>query len=191
MIKVIDVAYGGENGLNQAIQLAADALSNVKFVAEKKLIQKFFEEIALDTNMIVFGVQDTLTALESGAVETLILYEQLDVNRYEIKNPAKGTTSIQNLNKIQEKDPKYFKDASSGVDLEVIDVQPLSEWLCNHYKDFGSKLEIVTDTSQEGFQFANGFGGLGGFLRYKLDAADYEAVDGIGGDDFDADEDFI
>jgi peptide chain release factor subunit 1 len=38
VIKVIDVAYGGENGLSQAIQLASDALANVKFVAEKRLI---------------------------------------------------------------------------------------------------------------------------------------------------------
>ena len=192
VIKVIDVAYGGENGLSQAIQLASDALANVKFVAEKRLIQKFFEEIALDTNMIVFGVKDTLLALEGGAVDTIILFESLEVTRYELKNPAKGNTIIQNLNKIQEKDPKYFKDAETGVDLDVIgEPQLLSEWLCNHYKDFGSKLEIVTDTSQEGFQFANGFGGLGGFLRYKLDVVDCDVADGVGGDDFDADEDFI
>ena len=53
---VVDVSYGGENGLNEAITLAAEALTNVKFVAEKKLVSKFFEEIALDTGMIVFGV---------------------------------------------------------------------------------------------------------------------------------------
>ncbi len=67
----------------------------------------------------------------------------------------------------------------------------MSEWLCNHYKDYGSRLEIVTDKSQEGFQFANGFGGLGAFLRYKLDVQEFEEIDGIGGDDFDPDEDFI
>ncbi len=43
---VLDVSYGGENGLSEAITLAADALTNVKFVAEKKLVSKFFEEIA-------------------------------------------------------------------------------------------------------------------------------------------------
>lgn len=43
IIEVLDVSYGGENGLNEAITLAADALSNVKFVAEKKLVSKFFE----------------------------------------------------------------------------------------------------------------------------------------------------
>ena len=43
VIAVLDVSYGGENGLNQAISMASDALSNVKFVAEKKLVSKFFE----------------------------------------------------------------------------------------------------------------------------------------------------
>jgi peptide chain release factor subunit 1 len=56
VIASFDVSYGGENGLNQAITQSADALSNVRFVEEKKLITKFFQEISLDTGMIVFGV---------------------------------------------------------------------------------------------------------------------------------------
>lgn len=36
VIKVVDVSYGGENGFNQAIELSAESLSNVKFVQEKK-----------------------------------------------------------------------------------------------------------------------------------------------------------
>ena len=38
IIKVVDVSYGGENGFNQAIELAAESLTNVKFIQEKKLI---------------------------------------------------------------------------------------------------------------------------------------------------------
>ena len=95
---VVDVSYGGENGLNEAITLAAEALTNVKFVAEKKLVSKFFEEIALDTGMIVFGVDDTMKALELGAVETVLLFEELDINRYVLKNPVKGDTKTIYLN---------------------------------------------------------------------------------------------
>lgn len=32
VIKVVDVSYGGENGFNQAIELAAETLSSVKFI---------------------------------------------------------------------------------------------------------------------------------------------------------------
>jgi peptide chain release factor subunit 1 len=119
VVSIVDVSYGSENGFNQAITLAADALENVKFVAEKKLISKFFEEIALDTGMIVFGVEDTMKALELGALEKMVLFENLEVNRYEVKNPVKGDSKVMCLNKTQEVDQKYFKDRDSGIDLEV------------------------------------------------------------------------
>ena len=35
---MVDISYGGENGFNQAIELAAESLANVKFIQEKKLI---------------------------------------------------------------------------------------------------------------------------------------------------------
>lgn len=98
IIAVLDVSYGGENGLNEAITLAADALTNVKFVAEKKLVSKFFEEIALDSGMVVFGVEDTMKAMELGALETMMLFEELEINRYVLKNPFKGDTKTLLLN---------------------------------------------------------------------------------------------
>lgn len=102
VIASIDVSYGFENGLNQAITLAADALSSVKFMQEKKIIGKFFENIALDTGMIVFGVEDTMKALELGALETMMLFENIEIMRYEIKNPVKNETKVYLLNSIQE-----------------------------------------------------------------------------------------
>lgn len=38
ILKLVDISYGGENGFNQAIELSAEVLSNVKFIQEKKLI---------------------------------------------------------------------------------------------------------------------------------------------------------
>ena len=40
--------------------------------------------------MVVFGVEDTMKALEMGALERMVLFEDLEVNRYVIKNPVKG-----------------------------------------------------------------------------------------------------
>jgi len=42
VIASFDVAYGGEQGLNHAINQAEDAIGNVRFVEEKKLISKFY-----------------------------------------------------------------------------------------------------------------------------------------------------
>jgi eRF1 domain 3 len=46
--------------------------------------------------------------------------------------------------------------------MELVESQPLLEWLANNYKSFGATLEIITDKSQEGSQFVRGFGGIGG-----------------------------
>ena len=80
--------------MNQAITLSSDALANVRFVEERKLISNFFEQITLDTGMIVFGVNDTMKALEMSALEKILLYEDIDITRFEIKNPVKGDTKI-------------------------------------------------------------------------------------------------
>lgn len=62
----------------------------------------------------------------------------------------------------------------SGVEMELVESQPLLEWLANNYKSFGATLEIITDKSQEGSQFVRGFGGIGGQytqfiqINYKL-----------------------
>lgn len=94
-------AAGGENGFNQAIELSADTLANVKFVQEKRLISKFFDEISQDTGKYVFGVKDTLSCLEMGAVETLIVWESLDVSRYELMNSSTGEIVVKHLNSQQ------------------------------------------------------------------------------------------
>lgn len=60
VVKIVDVSYGGDNGFNQAIELSADTLANVKFVQEKKLISRYFDELARDTGKFCFGVNDTL-----------------------------------------------------------------------------------------------------------------------------------
>ena len=75
----------------EAIELAAESLANVKFVQEKRLIQKYFDEISQDTGRYCFGIDDTLKALELGAVETLIVWENMDIMRYVLRNAAGGT----------------------------------------------------------------------------------------------------
>ena len=60
---------------------------------KKKLISKYFEHISQDTGKFCFGISDTLKALEMGAVETLIVYENLDTMRYQLKNAATGEES--------------------------------------------------------------------------------------------------
>ncbi|KAK9462592.1 polypeptide release factor [Lipomyces oligophaga] len=168
IIKIVDVSYGGENGFNQAIELSAEALSNVKFIQEKKLILSYFDEIAQDTGKYCYGVEDTLKALDLGACETVIVYENLDVIRYTLKKST-GENVILNLSKAQEAASREkFLDPGTGQEMEVLEDKPFIEWLAESYKEFGAALEFITDKSSEGAQFVRGFGGIGAILRYKV-----------------------
>nr|POE65206.1 eukaryotic peptide chain release factor subunit 1 [Quercus suber] len=157
VVKVVDVSYGGENGFNQAIELSSETLSNVKFIQEKKLINKYFDEISQDTGKVCYGIDDTLKALEAGAAETLIVYENLEMTRWELKN-SEGGQLILNTTKAQEADRSIFMDKDTGQEMDVVDQMPFLEWLAEKYRDFGATLEFVSDRSSEGNQFVKGFG---------------------------------
>ena len=170
IVQLVDVSYGGENGFNQAIELAADSLANVKFVQEKRLIQKYFDEISTETGKYCFGLDDTFRALEMGAVEVLIVWENLEHMRHVFKD-SEGREHVFMLSKEQEddEDRSRFIDKETGTEMEEVgEPMHLLEWIAENYQQFGTNLEFVTDRSQEGMQVCKGFGGIGGILRYKV-----------------------
>ena len=126
IVKVVSVTHGGEQGFTQAIKESETARANFRFAQEEKLLAAYMFQIAQDTKYC-FGITDTLTALEIGAVETLIVWKNLD---------------------IKEKSPL--------------------EWIIQNYKNFGAKLEVITNPAHTNSQFVRG-GGVGGILRYAVD----------------------
>jgi peptide chain release factor subunit 1 len=186
VLKIVDIAYGGENGFNQAIELSSDTLRSVKFIHEKKVIGKFFEEIAKDTGKYVFGLRDTLESMDNGSIEILIIWENLEYNRLTLRDNNENV-KIEVLPKAKSHNISKYKDELTGVEYEVLDNTTLTEWVLDNYKRYVTHLEIVTDKSSEGNQFVKGFGGVGGILRYRCDAV----FDDDAGDNKFNDDDFI
>ncbi len=186
VIKVVDISYGGENGFNQAIELSSDALRSVKFIHEKKVIGKFFDEIAKDSGKYVFGLKDTIESMEGGCIDILIIWENLDYYRLTIRDSAENVTT-EFVPKSKVTTGNKWKNDLTGIEYELLDSIPLTEWLLDTYKRFVTHLEIVTDKSSEGNQFVKGFGGIGGILRYRMDVN----FDDYGNDNEFDDDDFI
>merc|ERR1712194_855626 len=97
---MVDVSYGGEHGFNQAIELSADSLANVKLMKEKKLLQKYFDHIAQDTGCFCFMVDDTLKGLEVGAVEDLIIWDNLEIQRITVRNNVRMTNTLRTKRQV-------------------------------------------------------------------------------------------
>merc|ERR1711907_248794 len=98
------------------------------------------------------GGMETMQAMEMGAVETLIVWENLSIMRYCWKR-SEGSPIVKFLRPDQESTEGHQVDPDTGEQLELMDEEgcmPLLEWLANHYKECGCQLEIITDKSQEG-----------------------------------------
>ena len=76
---------------------------------------RYFDEISQDTGKYCFGVDDTLQCLDMGAVETLIVWENLEVNRHVLINHQTNETFVKHLTPEQEKDTSHFVDKETGA----------------------------------------------------------------------------
>lgn len=166
-------------------------LKNVRLVEEMKLLQKFQEQLAMDTGMVCFGIDETVLAFQDlCAVETIIVYEEADWDRYVLKNPRTNEEKVvfKTEREAAKTEMAFLRilEEDGGGDYEIVEQTPFIEWATNHNEEFGcKKLELITDVSTAGNQFKRGFGGVGAFLRYKIDFRDYEIASEI---DFDDDE---
>jgi peptide chain release factor subunit 1 len=158
VICVIDVQYIGESGFRSAIEIVHSKLNGLKFVQEQKLIEKFFEAIATNRNYC-YGYTDTMFSLEAGAIDTLIVWDKLECRRVTLKSKNSSDTKITYL--LPDQQPKL--DSLE----EIVTEEPLLDWILDNYQSFGAKIELVSDNSSVGHQFAHSFG-VAGFMRYKV-----------------------
>lgn len=150
ILKVVDVQYDGETGLHTTIALAKDVLSSNQLVRESNILSGFMDIISQNGPYCI-GIRETLSALESGIVETLIVWDRLPT----IRCSSKDSPSLVS-----------YVDGPITDDSQAV---PLVDWLLDNCSNFGAKLLFVTDNSSLGAQFSQGLGGIGGILRYQVD----------------------
>ncbi len=119
VVNIVDVSYGFENGLNQAIEKSAEALLNVKFMKEKAIISEFFDHVAQNDGLVVYGIQDTMKMIETGTVGKILCFEGLNYLRIKLKNPETGNISTVYVRPEQANNSELYKDGE--VTLERVD----------------------------------------------------------------------
>jgi len=144
----------------------------MKFVHEQETISSLMEEISKDGQYAI-GIDDTMYAVTSGLLDTLILWDNLSVNRIELEK----TLSPADPPKILYLSPDKQVPENLKEEWKVKSNVPLLDWILEHYVEFGCKLELVSDQTNVGAQFVKGFGGLGGLLRYQAELPSNSTVD--------------
>jgi len=78
IIAMKDISYTGEFGLQELLEKSEDVLSEEEVIEEKKTMQKFFNTLAKDSDKVEYGKDAVMKVIKMGAVETLLLSEELE-----------------------------------------------------------------------------------------------------------------
>ncbi|MFQ5620637.1 MAG: LAGLIDADG family homing endonuclease, partial [Candidatus Nanoarchaeia archaeon] len=97
IIAVRDLSYTGEFGLQELLERSQDVLAAEEVAEEKAVIQEFLLRLAKEPGKVTYGDKETRKAIDMGAVQTLLLSEDLDdatIEELEGKAEDLGSTTI-------------------------------------------------------------------------------------------------
>ncbi len=89
-----DLSYTGEFGVQELVDRSQDVLAAEELAEEKAIMQRFFNLLSTKPGMVSYGALQTEEALKMGAVETLLLSENLDpavIEKFEEEAEKVGT----------------------------------------------------------------------------------------------------
>lgn len=78
IIAVQDITYTNEQGLHDLVDKSRDVLAKEIITKEKEILIKFFTMLAKEQEKTTYGQKETEKALELGAVDTLLISEDID-----------------------------------------------------------------------------------------------------------------
>jgi len=173
ILDVVDLGYGGTEGIRALIEKIKDKIANVKYIKEKEVMQLFLKEISNDTGMAAYGLKEVQKALNMGAVDKLILSEKLDTVQVNIEctncnYKESRTTREAGLGKLEieiqnEKCPECGSNSFSNVKTIL-----MIEELGSIAETVGTEVIIISPDTEEGDMLYSTFGGIVAILRFKL-----------------------
>ena len=186
IIRLVDVSYGGDNGLQETIRLCADLFADMKLTRERQLLDEIFSQIQVSsanadstTVSYTIGIDETSLILndDSGLIDRLVIWESLAAQRYVYQRRDKDTIVIvaENEQEAQKKLKALLKD-NEREQIECIDRMNFLDYLTEHYREMNIRLHLVTDRSPEGQQFRMGFGGCIALLRYPVCTSMFDSL---------------
>ena len=165
IVDTFDVGYTDEYGLKELVEKAREALKDIDLMREKDLMQKLFEEIRKpDGGLSIYGEEQVKNALLIGAVDTLIISEDLRRVKLKLTCPSCGAKKDA-MTKDSTDDIKCDK-CSAIMKVDVVD--DLVGELHKLAEQNNSKVEFISGESEEGGLLLKAFGGVAGILRFRV-----------------------
>lgn len=165
-----DTGYTDDDqGLKEMVENAGTAIDEIGRLQDRKLMQRFLRETAKqDGGLGTYGENEVRAALEAGAVEHLLLSENLRKWRLTFTNTKSGEKVVKTVGQLdvdnaQAEMAKLWGGGS--IEFSKLD---LIEDLSDIAEQSGTNVHIVDSASEEGGILMSAFGGSVAILRYKV-----------------------
>jgi len=165
VIDTFDTGYTDEYGLKELVEKAREVLKDLDLMREKNLMQRLFEEIRQpDGGLSVYGEAQVRNALMIGAVDTLLLSEDMRRVKMNLTCPSCGHST-----EVLAKDSsEEFKCEKCQAIMNVGDVEDLVGDLHKIASANSTTVQFISGESEEGELLKKAFGGIAGILRFRV-----------------------
>ncbi len=163
IIGFYDTGYTDEYGLRELVSSASTDLEQMDIIRDKKLMQKFLNEIKKNSGLAIYGEKEVRKALEMGAVEVVMVSDALE--KYKIR--AKCKSCGYEVNGIFEKVDLTCPHCS--IPMGILERKDIVEEYAELAEKSSAEFEIIGRESEEGEILYKAFGGIAGILRYKIE----------------------
>ncbi len=163
IIDTFDTGYTDESGLRELVENASRTLLDLSLVKEKKLFQRFMQEIVKETSLAAYGEEEIRNLLAQGAVDILLLSEGLRKYKVKIKCTNCGYEEQKTVSSLTE--PSVCPKCKSSVNMT--DHVDLVRELCEVANATGAKTELLSTDTSEGEMLLKAFGGIAAILRFR------------------------
>jgi peptide chain release factor subunit 1 len=111
ILGIKDLSYTEEFGLEELVDKSQDILAQEEIADEKKVVGKFLEMLAIKQNQVAYGEAEVRRMLEMGAVDILLLSEQLSDEKIdEFEQIAKKYNSTVKIISTETREGAQLKD---------------------------------------------------------------------------------
>ncbi|HLE96992.1 MAG TPA: peptide chain release factor aRF-1 [Candidatus Thermoplasmatota archaeon] len=164
----IDTGYTDEYGLKDLVANAHSALKELGITEERDLMQRFMRELGKpDGGLAAYGEAQVRNALVIGAVDTLLLSENLRRVRVTLKCSGCGRTeeaTSDHPERLEDTHPPCEQCKGSFlIDAEKDIVEELAELAGG----ISAKVRMISAASDEGALLMTAFGGMAAILRFR------------------------
>ncbi|MDP3065527.1 MAG: peptide chain release factor 1, partial [Methanobacteriaceae archaeon] len=166
IITTVDTSYTGEFGIREVIEKSMDVLTEIDIMREKKLVQKFLAELVDEDGLASYGEKEVRHNLQLGAVEVVLLSEDLKSARLTYECQSCGNQEENTIKK--ESEEESIPCSSCGESLKPLETKDVIDDFVEMAEDVGSEVEIISTETEEGMQLFKAFGGVGAILRYRV-----------------------